>query len=140
MAKSSAERQRDYRARHPERAHARDRRAQDKRRENGKRTAYNKKWWSENKGTVDQVKAAARTRRWLAKTKGHVECVDFPPPPADSHCSICSRTKKLVLDHDHTTGKFRGYICRDCNMGIGKLGDNLDSLMRAVNYLRGRNG
>ena len=43
-----------------------------------------------------------------------------------------------VLDHDHETNLFRGWLCDDCNLGIGKLGDNLEGIMRAVKYFKSR--
>jgi hypothetical protein len=42
---------------------------------------------------------------------------------------------KSVLDHCHETTTFRGWICTSCNLGIGKLGDNLEGLKKAINYL-----
>lgn len=52
-------------------------------------------------------------------------------------CGICSATDRtLNIDHCHATNKIRGYLCHECNMGIGKLGDNLESLTNAVNYLQ----
>ena len=57
-------------------------------------------------------------------------------PASYSACRICSSTPKtLVFDHCHQTNKFRGWICRNCNAAIGKLGDNLPGLMKAVKYL-----
>ena len=60
-------------------------------------------------------------------------------------CECCGRAKKLKFDHDHdhdhdhnhdhSTEKFRGWLCDQCNTGIGKLGDNLVGLQRAVDYL-----
>jgi hypothetical protein len=50
-------------------------------------------------------------------------------------CECCKQIDKLVVDHDHTTGKFRGWLCKRCNLGIGKLGDNLEGLKKAVKYL-----
>ena len=40
------------------------------------------------------------------------------------------------MDHCHKTEKFRGWLCKNCNMAIGKLGDDLDGVMNAVNYLK----
>lgn len=58
-------------------------------------------------------------------------------------CAICGATPDkdsmkhgLAVDHDHASGKVRGLLCRHCNIGLGKLGDNLSGLMRAVNYLK----
>lgn len=39
------------------------------------------------------------------------------------------------VDHEHSTGKVRGLLCSNCNTGIGKLGDDLPGVLRAVNYL-----
>lgn len=57
-------------------------------------------------------------------------------PPKPSVCECCKEVPiKWVLDHDHTDDSFRGWICDRCNTGIGKLGDNLDGVIKAVNYL-----
>jgi len=57
--------------------------------------------------------------------------------PKPNNCECCKKeTKILVLDHDHSKGTFRGWICRNCNQGIGKLGDNILSLESAINYLK----
>lgn len=37
----------------------------------------------------------------------------------DGKCLICGQKKRLVLDHDHRTGRIRGMLCIQCN---GKLG------------------
>lgn len=34
-------------------------------------------------------------------------------------CLICSRTEKLVRDHDHETGLIRGILCDRCNQYLG---------------------
>jgi hypothetical protein len=44
--------------------------------------------------------------------------------PKPAVCQCCgSNVNKLVLDHDHTTLEYRGWICIKCNTGIGMLGD-----------------
>lgn len=54
--------------------------------------------------------------------------------PGKCHC--CQKvTDDLVVDHCHNSGNFRGWLCRNCNTGIGKLGDTVDSLVTALNYL-----
>jgi len=51
-------------------------------------------------------------------------------------CACCGKTdKKLTWDHDHETLKERGWICTNCNLGIGKLGDNIEGVLKAYNYL-----
>ena len=59
-------------------------------------------------------------------------------PQRPQACECCGKVSDspLVLDHDHETGKFRGWICIKCNLGLGRLGDTIESLMRAVEYLK----
>lgn len=54
-------------------------------------------------------------------------------------CAICHRPESEVgtlhLDHDHTTGKVRGFLCGSCNRGIGYLQDSPEILTAAAAYL-----
>jgi len=55
-------------------------------------------------------------------------------------CAICDikmeeTNKRLIVDHDHETGLVRGLLCDSCNLGIGKLKDSEELLMKAVNYI-----
>ena len=54
------------------------------------------------------------------------ECCGGPPGP---------RYTRLSLDHCPSTGKFRGWLCHNCNLGIGRLGDSAAALKRALAYL-----
>jgi hypothetical protein len=54
-------------------------------------------------------------------------------------CECCGKeSNKIVCDHDHVTGNFRGWLCDPCNRSIGQLGDNLEGLINAVFYLSGK--
>ena len=53
-----------------------------------------------------------------------------------NQCPICLHVvNELVLDHDHTTGRYRGMICRQCNAGVGLLKDDPKVCERAAKYL-----
>ena len=56
-------------------------------------------------------------------------------PCTSDQCACCGRIDKLFCDHDHATGKFRSWICRNCNSGIGLLGDFEEGLKQALAYL-----
>lgn len=58
------------------------------------------------------------------------------PVPKRGRCPICGRHRRLVLDHDHTTGEYKGHICSACNKALGLLGENVITLQRAVDYLK----
>lgn len=67
----------------------------------------------------------------LAKSKA-------PPKPKEAipcyNCDRMTEPNKLMLDHCHETHVFRGWLCRDCNTGIGKLGDTAQGIAKALVY------
>ena len=53
-------------------------------------------------------------------------------------CEICGEpltNRTLRIDHNHETGKARGFLCNPCNIGLGFFEDNQAILMRARQYL-----
>jgi len=50
-------------------------------------------------------------------------------------CYACSSTHKLCIDHDHLTGKVRGILCHNCNVSLGLLKDNKETLEKLIKYL-----
>ena len=59
----------------------------------------------------------------------------------NGRCAICKqegdgRWKKLCVDHDHETGKVRQLLCRNCNMVLGQIRDNINLLEEMVVYLK----
>ena len=51
------------------------------------------------------------------------------------HCALCPRTYDMCVDHDHTTLKIRGILCRKCNLMLGHGDDDATRLRAAVTYL-----
>jgi hypothetical protein len=91
-------------------------------------------------GRIDPVKNRKYHREANWKARG----MEFPTRPMTGWCELCGRIPptnrgghiRLHADHDHETGKFRGWLCRVCNAAIGALGDNESGLLRAVIYVR----
>lgn len=70
------------------------------------------------------------------KTSGQLRKIKSTIPEKPKKCDCCQQiTENFVPDHNHENGFFRGWLCRNCNQGIGKLGDNLDGLLMAVSYI-----
>jgi hypothetical protein len=80
-----------------------------------------------------EIAARERARGW--RRRG----LPAPTRPMPSVCECCGRYPNgkgtLHLDHDHVSNKFRGWLCSSCNTAIGKLGDTVVGVSRAVTYL-----
>lgn len=68
----------------------------------------------------------------------HITAADYMELYRMQHgkCIICKRTKKLVVDHNHTTGKIRGLLCSAHNRALGYFQDSPELLDSAADYLR----
>jgi hypothetical protein len=52
--------------------------------------------------------------------------------PRPDDCELCGRVGPVCFDHCHKTGKFRGWLCRGCNSGLGQYGDDVEGLQRIL--------
>lgn len=60
--------------------------------------------------------------------------------PRPNHCEVCSSAGRIVFDHCHNSGKFRGWLCDKCNSVIGYVNDDPTLLEKLAVYLRTHNG
>ena len=78
--------------------------------------------------------------------KGNADAIKFAKKngipykaPQGTLCKICNKVGKtgdqLVFDHCHKKNVFRGYLHNSCNRSLGVLGDDVDGILRALNYL-----
>ncbi len=86
--------------------------------------------------TIQEREQLVERMTWLAQRiyAGHPK----EERPAEADCPICGNVvtgPKIHRDHNHETGNFRGWLCRDCNLGLGRFKDNSAVLRRAALYL-----
>jgi Recombination endonuclease VII len=98
-----------------------------------------KKWQLKNK---DKLRIA--NKAWRKKNDEKITAdrrarqgLPLASRPAPEACECCGKkcSYRLHLDHDHETGKFRGWLCASCNVGLGYFGDNEAGLFKALAYL-----
>ena len=57
-------------------------------------------------------------------------------------CEACdgppSKGQRMHMDHNHKTGKFRGWLCGNCNRALGFLRDDRGRLQLLIDYLEVR--
>jgi len=79
-----------------------------------------------------------------SKKHGHMACTASKEEiraAFSGRCEICGISEhncstKLHMDHCHTTGRFRGWLCRKCNTLLAKANDDCDILSSAIEYCR----
>lgn len=74
--------------------------------------------------------ASEKKRMNIIKPRHFFEC------PICKKASIPGVTAHLVIDHNHTNGKAREWICDSCNTGLGRFKDSADLLNEAIKYLK----
>ncbi len=128
--------QQRYVGRHPERARASKKAYYLRNRD--KILSYQRAYRSAN---ADRIKTRhlpyirARNRVRAGVLPAHANLV----APPDTRCEACgileNRSSPLVLDHDHASGAFRGWLCGPCNKTIGVAYEDPDRLRACAEYV-----
>jgi hypothetical protein len=110
------------------------------------------KWLSGNVKPRPSFPEAFKNRRTLlGKYQLTLEMYDSLLDAQGYVCATCAtpwdyNQQTFSVDHDHSCcpnpakscGEcIRGLLCQRCNMALGLLADNVETLLRAVNYLSG---
>ncbi len=115
-------------------------------------SAYNKRYMKLNPEKMrlynsrrDRFMSALSRSRSQSKFKGYTPCTATIKEIAVAFTGFCQNpgcgvpesecTRKLALDHDHKTGKFRGWLCGRCNSALGLLKDSTDTIFGLAVYV-----
>lgn len=76
---------------------------------------------------------------WLQQRRRKAVDYDAELAAQSGGCAICGKPpttrKRLCLDHDHHTDRFRGLLCDRCNRLLGQAGESIPLLCRVISYL-----
>ena len=81
-------------------------------------------------------------KRYRVRSKYGVTLEEYEDAMSTSDvCEICGKeSERLVYDHDHKMPKditaFRGVLCDGCNLMLGGAKDNIETLLKGVEYLK----
>jgi hypothetical protein len=88
--------------------------------------------------------AKQREYEKISKERSRLRRIDKIQETQNNLCAICHKPERQILngklkllnqDHDHESGRLRGFLCMDCNTGLGKFHDNVEYLKSAIEYL-----
>jgi len=90
-----------------------------------------------------EARAASITQRRFRPSDATRGTRRRPSRPRPTQCEACGLVPsdihgkdQLRYDHNHATGKFRGWLCNNCNTALGMAGDNPEILGALATYLR----
>lgn len=101
-----------------------------------KRYAYDKKYREANR---EKTKLNVQ-KHFLKRFNLTIEDFNTMMIKQNNKCKICNIhrdqvTKNFNVDHCHKTGKVRGLLCLNCNTGLGQFKDNIELMIKAIQYL-----
>jgi hypothetical protein len=83
-------------------------------------------------GNLERSRAEARDKRLGLGASNHFE---LQKQEQGNVCAICKLRPPRGLDHNHTTGQWRGALCAACNSGLGDFGEDISRLFSAMTYI-----
>lgn len=114
--------------------------AADREKDPEKYREYDRKWRAENRTKIRELDIIKRHNISYDEYKWMME-------KQDGKCYICnkeetrkSRTSghicRLVIDHNHATGKIRKLLCHNCNVVVGHCKESVEFLQKTIDYLK----
>lgn len=103
---------------------------------------YMRQWRANNrqKKREHDMRSYYKRGQWRAKerlygiTKEQYEAMIVQQ---NNCCAVCKQplSGKIVVDHNHTTGKVRGILHSMCNLMVGHFENNLEAAKLALQYV-----
>lgn len=100
------------------------------------RSAYRRASYQRNKHKEDANNRSVALRLKYGITTDEYDMMYRAQSGCCAICNQAQHTKRLAVDHCHTTGAVRGLLCDKCNRGLGYFKDSVTCLEAAAVYLR----
>jgi len=83
-----------------------------------------------------ELKSWKEVYKELFEKQGNVCAICGNPETRKAPNSKGKKISNLSIDHNHKTGEVRGLLCHRCNAGLGQFRENVEFLLKAVEYLK----
>ena len=98
---------------------------------------YWKKYYIDNKEILD---LKSKRNFLLRKYNKTIEQYNKQVKEQNNLCYIChnspnGRYKKLMFDHDHETNEVRRLLCHNCNLALGLLKEDPQTISNMLSYV-----
>ena len=103
-----------------------------------KQIARVKKWQEENKEHLKKYKQKNSRKILLKKYGLTIERYNKILEQQNNKCVICgnmNNDKRLVVDHNWKNGEVRGLLCKNCNVSLGNLKEDINLFYKCIEYL-----
>jgi hypothetical protein len=85
---------------------------------------------------LDRGKAYSKCKDCFSEYQKGLRIAKKSAPEKPSKCECCGKIPdKWICDHYPGTEIFRGWVCSDCNLAAGYVGDSYEGAVQLVNYL-----
>ena len=109
----------------------------EERKKRQKSVEYQKQYREKN---LEKVKEDSRNRHLKRMFGITLDEYNTMLTQQNNGCAICQQAcatgMNLAVDHDHTTGKVRALLCKNCNTAIGLLGEDTNRMAKAIEYIQ----
>lgn len=93
---------------------------------------------------MDRIRRQGRDRALQVKYELTLPEYETMLAAQNHRCAICDTDKAVVrrshyswrVDHCHDTGKVRALLCHNCNIALGLLKENVQTLEAMIKYLK----
>jgi Recombination endonuclease VII len=106
-----------------------------------KLNSRSREWLEKNR---EYKKEYQRNRNYLNEHKITLEEAKLMLKNQNNRCAICEELISIGgvlgahVDHNHITNEIRGILCHNCNNGLGHFRDNINTLLKAISFLKRR--
>lgn len=92
-------------------------------------------WREKNREKIEWYTLKSKCRQYGITTEKYHEMLCSQAGVCAICLKVCSRSKRLSIDHCHESGEARGLLCSLCNAMLGMSKESPDVLRRGAEYI-----